>query len=237
MPLAILQARMSSSRLPGKVLEPILGRPLILRALERISRAQSLDAIVVATSTDPSDDPLAEVVAAEGFLVRRGDLNDVLSRFLAVVEEFGPEDVVRLTGDNALTDPEVIDRVVAEHLSHGADYSSNTMPRTYPRGLDVEVVRADALRRVAALRPDLDEREHVTMGVYRRPDQFRLHGVVQSEDRSALRWTVDYPEDLDFARRVYAELYDDTPGFGQLDVVELLARRPDLQRFEHEVID
>lgn len=235
MPLAILQARMSSSRLPGKVLKPILDRPLILRALERISRARRLDGIVLATSTDASDDPLAEAVEREGYLVRRGSLHDVLARFLAVADEFEPEDIVRLTGDNVLTDPDVIDRVVEEHLDRGADYSSNTMPRTYPRGLDVEVVRAGALREVAFLGPDMDEREHVTMGVYRRPDRFRLHGVVQSQDRSALRWTVDYPADLEFARSVYAELYERTPRFGQDEILDLLERRPELRRLEIDV--
>jgi spore coat polysaccharide biosynthesis protein SpsF len=236
-PLAILQARMSSSRLPGKVLQPILGRPLILLALERIARAELLDGVVLATSTDSSDDLLVATVQAEGFDVRRGDLEDVLGRFLSVVDEFEPTDVVRLTGDNALTDPAVIDRVVEAHLAGGADYTSNTMPRTFPRGLDVEVVRASALRVVAESSRDADEREHVTMGVYRRPDRFSLLGVTQAPDRSALRWTVDYPEDLEFAREVYSELYEGTPAFGQDDILSLLERRPGLRRLESDVTE
>jgi len=231
-PLAILQARMSSRRLTGKVLEPILGVPLVLRALERISRASALDGIVLATSTDSSDDPLAELVADAGFAVRRGSLDDVLARYLAVVDEFEPEHVVRLTGDNALTDPDVIDTVVGAHLGSGADYTSNTLVRSYPRGLDVEVVRARALRTVADLVSEPDEREHVTLGVYRRPTDFVLRNVAQRVDRSDLRWTVDYAADLEFARAVYAHLYPSDPAFGQEDVLSLIDARPELRRTE-----
>jgi spore coat polysaccharide biosynthesis protein SpsF len=230
--LAILQARMSSTRLPGKVLEPIEGMPLILRAIERISRARSLDGLVLATSTDPSDDPLAAVARDAGVEVRRGDLDDVLGRFLVVVEEFDPVDVVRLTGDNALTDPGIIDRVVAAHREHGTDYTSNTVTRTFPRGLDVEVVRADVLRALPALGLAADEREHVTLGVYRRPERFRVHQVTQADDRSDLRWTVDLPEDLAFARTVYGELLASHPGFGQDEILALLSRRPEISRTE-----
>lgn len=223
---------MSSTRLPGKVLEPILGMPLILRAIERIGRASALDGVVLATSTGASDDPLVEAAEAAGVVVRRGPLDDVLARYLAVVEEFQPQTVVRLTGDNALTDPAVIDLVVAAHTANGADYTSNTLERTFARGLDVEVVSAAALRELAALDPSVEEREHVTMGIYRRPDRFRLHNVTQTPDLSALRWTVDFAEDLDFAREVYAELHDANPEFGQAEILDLLARRPELARTE-----
>lgn len=233
--LAVLQARMSSTRLPGKVLEPILGMPLILRAIERIQRAGTLDGLVLATSTDPSDDPLAEVAQSAGITVRRGSLNDVLQRFVDVADEFSPEAVVRLTGDNALTDPAIIDRVVEEHVASGADYTSNTVQRTFPRGLDAEVVSASALRAVAALGIAPEEREHVTIGVYRRPERFSLRAVTQRPDRSELRWTVDYPEDLAFARAVYGELHASNPSFGQDDVLDLLARRPELRRTEADV--
>lgn len=234
MKLAILQARMSSTRLPGKVLEPILGMPLILRAIERISRARELDGIVLATSVDSSDDPLVDLAEKAGVTVRRGPLDDVLARYIGVIAEFRPDTVVRLTGDNALADPDTIDLVVAEHVAHGADYTSNTMLRTFPRGLDVEVASAAVLCALHATELSNEEREHVTMGIYRRPTEFRLHPVVQSPDRSDLRWTVDYPEDLAFARDVYTDLYDRNPSFGQKEIIELLARRPGLSRTESE---
>lgn len=225
---------MSSTRLPGKVLKPILGVPLILRAIERISRARMLDTLVLATSVHSSDDSLADAVTAAGFIVRRGPLDDVLARYIGVVEEFDPQTVVRLTGDNVLTDPAVIDLVVAEHEASGAEYTSNTMVRSYPRGLDVEVASAAALRAVNASQPSDEEREHVTMGIYRQPGQFTLHDVVQSPDRAQLRWTVDYPEDLVFAREVYAELYPSNPAFGQREILELISRRPELSRSESD---
>ncbi len=230
--LAVLQARMSSTRLPGKVLEPILDKPLILRAIERITRASTLDGLVLATSVDPSDDPLAEIAERAGVTVRRGSLEDVLSRYLQVVNEMRPDTVVRLTGDNALTDPAVIDRVVAEHQRTGADYTSNTVERTFPRGLDVEVATADALRTVGRVATDRAEREHVTMGIYRRPESFNVSQLLQYPDRSEMRWTVDLPADLAFAREVYAELYPADPGFGQDEILALIKRRPDLNRTE-----
>lgn len=234
MVLAILQARTSSHRLPGKVLSPILGVPLIIRALERVSRSEQIDRLILATSTDPSDDALAAAVAEAGYVVHRGPLDDVLSRFLQVID--GPDDstTVRLTGDNVLTDPAVIDRVIQAHLDSGADYTANTLERTFPRGLDVEVFRAGALRSVAALALEPDEREHVTLGIYRRPEVFTLRSVTQEPDRSDLRWTVDYPEDLAFARAVYEHLFADDPAFGQDDIVALLAEHPELIRRESD---
>lgn len=235
MVLAILQARMSSQRLPGKVLEPVLGEPLILRAIERISSATALAGLVLATSTDPSDDRLAEAVEAAGVRVHRGSLNDVLSRFIEVVDRYRPETVVRLTGDNVLADPAVIDRVIATHHRAGADYTSNVLERTFPRGLDVEVIQANALYAVNDLVTDRDEREHVTLGIYHRPKRFSLHSVVQEQDNSDLRWTVDYAEDLAFARSVFEALYPENPRFGQREILALLDRRPELRRTEEDV--
>lgn len=233
--LGILQARTGSSRLPGKVLRPILGVPLITRVTERIARAQALDALVVATTVEQSDDELVRWLEAHKVVVRRGSLDDVLGRFVGVIEEFEPETVVRLTGDNVLTDPAVIDRVVRAHLAGVADYTSNSQIRTYPRGLDVEVVRAEALRQLNELSLSGEEREHVTMGLYRRPEMFRVASVSQSPDRSGLRWTVDYEEDFAFAEAVYRDLYPRNPAFGQADVLEFLERNPAQQVTDSDV--
>src|SRR5450759_1196124 len=139
--LGVVQARVSYTRLPGKVLQPILGEPMLARQLERVRRAQRLDAVVVATSADASDDPLEELCAATGVDCFRGSLDDVLDRFHAVAESYRAEHVVRLTGDCPLMDAAVIDAVVELHLSGRYDYSSNVLPPTFPDGLDVEVVR------------------------------------------------------------------------------------------------
>ena len=226
--VAIVQARMTSTRLPGKVLADIAGEPMILRQLERVARAASLHEIVVATSIDPSDDELVSVVEEAGYRVVRGSLDDVLDRFIHAMDESGAGTVVRITADCPLHSPAVIDEVVASFLVSGADYASNTMQPTYPDGVDVEVVRASVLREVDAIATDPPEREHVTLGVYRRPEQFAIHSVVGPRDLSDLRWTVDTPEDLAFVREVYARLL---PAEFELDdVLALLEAEPSLSR-------
>jgi spore coat polysaccharide biosynthesis protein SpsF len=227
-PLAVVQARSSSSRLPGKVLMPLAGQPMILRQLERIARASTLDGIVVATSLDPHDDELASIVTEAGFPVVRGSLTDVLGRFIDVLDAFGPRSVVRLTGDCPLTCPEVVDQVVADFLTGGADYVSNTLIPTFPDGLDVEVVSAAALREIAAVSTDPVEREHVTLGLYRRDDNFAVRNVVDStgRDHSNLRWTVDSSEDFQFVSWVFDTLYVQSPNFDYAQVLDLVSREP-----------
>ena len=233
-PLAILQARMTSSRLPGKVLEPIEGIPMIGRQIERVRRAQSIDGLVVATSVDASDDPLVEYVESLEVPVVRGSLDDVLGRFIDVIDLYHPVVVVRLTADCPLTSPRVIDTVIQHFDPEHVDYVSNTLQPTFPDGVDVEVVRADALRWVFENSADAHEHEHVTLGVYRRADRFRCVNVAGATDLSALRWTVDLPEDLAFVRAVYAELLPVNPEFDVDDILGLLERRPDLVRTEQQ---
>lgn len=233
--LAVLQARCSSTRFPGKVLASLHGKAMILRQIERIRRSQCIDLVVVATSVDPSDDELVRLLEAEDVCVRRGPLDDVVARFKLVVDEFAPSTIVRLTADCPLTDPVVIDRVISAHLESGNDYTSNTLPPTFPDGLDVECISASAFARIIALDLEGSEREHVTMGIYGRPEVFTMGNVVQTPDLSNLRWTVDVPEDLDFVRSVYQELYDESSEFGQSDVCGMLAMRPELNRTNHDV--
>lgn len=230
MNLAILQARCSSTRLPGKVLKPLLGTPMILRQLERIYRCETLDRVVVATSVHPSDDDLVDVLLKNGVEVRRGSLDDVLSRFLEIAEELAPDSIVRLTGDNPLTDPQVIDAVVRSHVASGADYSSNSRVRTFPYGLDVECMRTGALLALQQFDLRSDEKEHVTPGIYNRPQLFDINSVTQTTNHSDLRWSVDYPEDLAFVEAVYQALYESNPAFNQADVVSLIGRNPKLRR-------
>jgi spore coat polysaccharide biosynthesis protein SpsF len=228
--LAILQARMSSTRLPGKVLLPLAGAPMIVRQLERVRRARRLERLVVATSDDPSDDALAEVAAGAGVLVHRGPLDDVLARFIGALDAFGPADhVARLTGDCPLADPDVIDAVADHVTGAGADYGSNTPPRrTYPRGLDVEVMTAEALRRAADVAASSEEREHVTWALHRRADLYRQAFVSQAAEEGDVRWTVDHPADYAFVAEVYDALYPADPAFTSNDVRRLVRARPDL---------
>lgn len=223
--LAILQARMTSSRLPGKVMADVLGEPMIFRQIERLRRARRIDRLVVATSADGSDDPLAQACEARAVPVFRGSLDDVLARFGGALTLAPEADVViRVTADCPLADPEVVDATIACLLDARADYASNTPEvRTYPHGLDVEVMRRAVLEEAVREARDPYEREHVTPYIYRRPERFRLEYISRSPSLAHLRWTVDYPEDLAFVRDVYAQLYPADPAF-RSDAVVALAR-------------
>jgi spore coat polysaccharide biosynthesis protein SpsF len=228
--LAILQARTSSSRLPGKVLLPLAGAPMILRQLERVARSKRIDRLVVATSEGASDDELAAVLTAASVRVHRGPLRDVLARFIGALDAHGPADhVVRLTGDCPLADPAVIDATIEHVTAAGADYGSNTPPhRTYPKGLDVEVMTAGALRAAAARAANPEEYEHVTWALHRQPELYRQAYLSQAADEGEVRWTVDFPHDYDFVGAVYDALYAPNHAFTSDDVRRLVRTRPDL---------
>jgi spore coat polysaccharide biosynthesis protein SpsF len=227
----IVQARMTSTRLPGKVLADLAGRPMLLRQLERLARCRQVDEIVVATTTQPTDAPVLRVCDAAGVRWFRGDEHDVLGRYLGAAREAAADLIVRITSDCPLIDPAEADRVVEALLARVAecDYAANFLPRTYPQGLDTEALFRDTLERVGRLARSASAREHVTHFIYgERPDLFARYSVVDADDNSDLRWTVDTPEDLAFARRVYEEL-----GLGEqfLDYRTVLAfvrSRPDL---------
>jgi spore coat polysaccharide biosynthesis protein SpsF len=178
-----------------------------------------LDQIIVATSTDPSDDPLAEAVAALGIAVHRGPLDDVLGRFIGTIEAFGlTGDMVRLTADCPLADPGVIDEAIRLRAEGDLDYLSNGRNRTYPRGLDVEVFKVEALLAAGRETNDPYDREHVTPWLYKPGARFTQGHLVQARDDSELRWTVDYPEDFAFVQRVYEALYPANPAFTSDDI-------------------
>jgi spore coat polysaccharide biosynthesis protein SpsF len=234
--LAILQARTSSSRLPGKVLMPLAGAPMIVRQIERVARSGRIDKLVVATSDDASDDALAKTVAREAIGVHRGPLDDVLARFVGALAAFGPADhVVRLTGDCPLADPEVIDATIDHVLAAGADYGSNTPPkRTFAKGLDVEVMSAAALIDAAGRAQTPEEHEHVTWSLHRRSDLYSQAFFSQAADEGEVRWTVDYPPDYAFVAAVYDALYPKDRAFTSGDVRALVGSRPDLARLGGE---
>ena len=183
--VGFLQARMSSTRLPGKFLEPVLGEPMIGRQIERLRRETGTDGLVVATSTDAGDDRLAEYVTGLGVPVVRGSLDDLFGRFIEAIDAHGIETVVRLTADCPLASPVIVDEVIADFRSGGADYVSNTLRPSFPDGLDVEAVRADVLRWVAENSADPHEHEDVTLGVYRRPERFVVRNVAGPVDLSS----------------------------------------------------
>lgn len=219
---------MSSARLPGKVLKPILGKPMLGHQIERVLRARHVDRLVVATSEEASDQPIADYCAAIGVDCHRGSLGDVLDRYYQAARRYHPRHVMRLTGDCPLTDPGLLDRIVGQHLREGNDYTSNVHERTYPDGLDAELFRYECLEQAWREARTPFEREHVTPFMYRTGPDFRRGAVKDATDRSAWRWTVDYPEDFEFVSRVFAALYPQRPDFGYEDVCDLVARHPEL---------
>lgn len=230
--LAILQARMSSTRLPGKVLMPLAGAPMLVRQMERLDRARRIDRLVVATSLDPSDDAIEQTCRREGVAVHRGPLDDVLARFIGALDAFPADHVVRLTGDCPLADWEVVDATIDTVLAGGADYGSNTPPhRTFPKGLDVEVMTAAALRAAAAEATTPEEHEHVTWGIHTRPERWRLAFYSQAAEEGEVRWTVDRPDDYAFVATVYDALYPADHAFTSGAVRAFVRTRPDLQEY------
>jgi len=229
--IAVVQARIGSTRLPGKSLLPIAGRPMLSHVLARALVVAGVDRVVLATTVKLEDDALADLARSEGVPSVRGSVDDVLDRFHAVLRAYPADAVVRVTADCPLLDPTVSGRVVADYLAHRdpADYVSNIEPPTFPDGLDTEVVSAAALERAWREARLPSDREHVTTYVRDRGNGFRLRNVVHGEDLSMLRWTVDEPRDLAFARAVYDHLAPDGRRiFGMPEVLDLLRARPEL---------
>jgi spore coat polysaccharide biosynthesis protein SpsF len=224
--LGVLQARTDAPRLPGRAMKPILGMPMIGRQLERLARCESLDRLVVATSFDPSDDALAAYAESLGVRVFRGGVVDVLGRVQGAAIAHGPAaHVVHLNAACPLTDPAVVDACVWLHVETGADYTSNTLDRSYPAGLEVEVTTAAALKAAWHGASDPVERAQPTAYILNRPDRFRLAQLVQSAPLSGRRWTVETAEDFEFVSRVFYMLYPTRPRFEQADVLGLSLER------------
>jgi spore coat polysaccharide biosynthesis protein SpsF len=223
---AVIQARLSSTRLPGKVLRPLGGRSVLGWVVRAASVAPGVDRVVVATSVDRSDDPIATEALQLGVPIVRGSLDDVLDRFGEVVRRYPCDAVVRLTADCPLIDPALVAQVVALWRADPTlDYVSNTLIRTLPRGLDVALIRRAVLDEQVAYARGVD-RVHVTSGLYTDPDRYRCAGVVVRPDAADLRVTLDTAEDAALLDGLVAELGDRPPAWRE--VVSVLRARPDL---------
>jgi len=232
--VAIIQARMGSTRLPGKVLLDIAGQTMLARVVHRTRRSTQLSDVVVATSTLPSDDAIVAECARLNAPVARGSEQDVLARYHQAAVEHRADVVVRITSDCPMIDPEVIDRVVAAYLAKRPDYASNTLQRSYPRGLDVEVMSMEALATAWREAVEPEERIHVTPFLYRHPERFELAKVVAPADMSASRWTVDTPEDLAFARALYG-LVDGAPDAPWETLLAAERNHPEIRSLNREI--
>jgi len=232
--VAIVQARMGSTRLPDKVMKPIAGVPMIELLLARLSQSQCLNQIVLATSTDVRNDPLADHVSRLGYFCVRGSESDVLSRYLMAARTVNADVIVRITGDCPLIDPALVDLVIAQFNTEGVDYMSNVKPATYPDGLDIEVFTLEALERACRESQDPFDHEHVTPYL-RKPGLYKTAAMQYGEDLSGLRWTVDEPADFEVVSHVFAHFAPNIH-FSWTEVLDLQRNQPALFAPNHNII-
>ena len=228
--LALVQARYSSSRLPGKVLKPILGKSMLLHQIERLQHSKMIGKLVVATSDEASDNGIEKICLDNNIEVFRGNLNNVLDRLYQCSKKYNPDHIVRLTSDCPLVDWQVVDQVILYHLDGNNDYTSNCFPPTYPDGLDVEVIKSEALKEAWKKSILPSEKEHPTYYINQRPNEFQMGNFEYSQDLSGLRWTVDEPEDFFFVEKVYQALYKKNPLFTMYEVLSLLKKYPEMSQ-------
>ncbi len=236
--VAIIQGRMGSSRLPGKILMDIAGEPMLMRVVERARLAKTVDEVVFATTTDPSDDPVAEFCQARAIPCWRGSLLDVLDRFYQAARHFNAGTIVRLTADCPLLDPGLVDETVALFRRQQADFAANRLPppyrRTYPIGLDCEVCTFAALERAWREASAPHEREHVMPYLYEVQGRFKVAVLDKEVNYGHLRWTVDTAQDLELVRQLYARLAG-KENFTWLDVLAIFEREPGLAKINADV--
>jgi spore coat polysaccharide biosynthesis protein SpsF len=229
--IAIIQARMGSTRLPGKILSNIEGKTMLERIIERVSAAELVDKVVVATSVEKEDDAVEAYIKKYGYCdLFRGSVDDVLSRFYECAKEYNASIIIRITADDPLKDPQLIDKAVAMLLKDkDLDYCSNTIEPSYPEGLDIEVFRYSALETAfnEAVLPS--EREHVTPFIWKNPEKFKIQNFKLDRDLSTWRWTVDKQEDLEFMRSIFKK-FKDKPMVSFEEVIQFLEAKPELMK-------
>lgn len=222
--VAIIQARMTSTRLPGKVLKEVMNKTLLEYQLERVSRSKYIDEIVVATTINQTDEPIVELCKKFGVSVYRGSEYDVLSRYYEAAIQSNAEVIVRITSDCPLIDPEIVDQVIKLYIDNQVDYASNTLERTYPIGMDTEVFSFEALKQANEQATLERDREHVTAYMYVEQQIFQKKGLTYNKDLSNHRWTVDTNEDFELVSKLLEHLYSEKPQFTMGDIIELIDR-------------
>ena len=228
--LVVLQARMSSTRLPGKVMSQINGHPMIYWEISRISKAKLVNKTVVAISDQSSDDILANYLESIHQEYIRGSLDNVLGRYVKAEENYNPSAVIRLTADCPLVMPELIDQYLEIFHKSDFDYLSNTLELSYPDGLDIEIIKPGIFKKLLEFNLSEEEKEHVTLGIYSRKDKFRTHNVSNKTNISDFRWTVDTLDDLVFVKSVYAHFESKEMNFTFEDVLKYVTDNPNLNR-------
>lgn len=226
--VAIIQARMGSTRLPGKTLLPLVDRTVLEHIIIRTQAADAINQVVVATTSNAEDDPIAALTDKIGVKAYRGSQDDVLDRFYQAAKVAEADVICRVTADDPFKDHKVIDQIISKFNSGKYDYVSNTIKPTYPEGIDIEVLSFKALEKAWKDAKLPSEREHVTPYIWKNSELFSLFNVEYKENLSHLRWTLDNSKDWEFVQAVYKYLY--TPGsiFLMDDILQLLQERPEL---------
>ncbi len=233
--VAIIQARIGSKRLPGKVMADVAGKPLLRRVLDRAAAIQGVDQVVLATTSSEHERPLIELAKNCAIEVFAGSEVDVLDRYYQAALAFSAEAIVRITADCPLLDPAVSSQVLERFVQDAYDYVSNIHPPTFPDGLDTEVFSFGALERAWREGTLASEREHVTPYIWKNPSKFLIFNVANDRYLSSLRWTVDEPADLEFVRTIYSHLSVKASAFGMQEVLGLLSDHPELQRINQGI--
>ncbi len=235
--VATIEARMTSSRLPGKVLMEAVGKPMLELMIERLRRAVSIDEVVIATTVNATDDPLVELAGRLGVGVFRGSEDDVLVRVLDAARAFEADVIVETTGDCPLIDPALVELCIQGYLEAGVDYLSNVLERTYPQGMDTQVFATDVLADVAARTDDPDDHEHVSLYIYSHPEIYSLKNLPGPPELTdpRLGLTLDTAEDFEMISRIFEALYADNRRFGLVDVMTYLERNPDVRKLNDHV--
>lgn len=225
--VAIIQARMGSTRLPGKILKKVNGRPLLSYQLERLQQSNYINDLVIATTIDEKDDLIVEFCKKNNILWYRGSEEDVLARYYETAKTFKADVIVRITSDCPVIDVQVVDKTIWCFRNNNFEYVSNTVERTYPRGLDTEVFTFAALEKAYNEATLARDREHVTAYFYTNPDVFKIGSVRNEVDYSKYRWTVDTEEDFQLINNIIEKLYSENPKFTLHDTVKLMEANPD----------
>ena len=234
--LAVIQARMSSSRLQNKTLELIEEKPLLQHIIERMKVCKNINNIVIATTSNSSDDKIEELSKKLNMECFRGDEADVLDRFYQAAKKYSPDIIVRITADDPFKDPKITDFIISQLINNpDLDYVSNTIKPTYPEGIDIEVFTFNALEKAWKEAKQKPEREHVTHYIYNNPMIFNIKNIANEEDLSKLRWTIDYPEDMAFTKEIYKKLYNQKKVFLMEDILELLKNEPELLKINNKI--
>ncbi len=227
--VVIIQARMGSTRLPGKIMLPLCGKTVLEHDINRVSAATRMDDIVVATTTKPADDVVAEEALRLGVKVFRGSEDDVLSRYYLAAKAHDAETIIRITSDCPLYDPQLLDEMIGTFQQSRCDYLSNCLVRSYPRGLDTEIFTFAALEKAYNEATEQVQKEHVTPYINQRPELFLIEDYVADTNHADLRWTLDTQEDFDFITAIYNALYPANPLFTTNDILQLLEEKPALK--------